>query len=58
VFLLLQADLDSVSAVGGALTSPAQLRKDLLGLATDWAVVAPGAEEIGTWGRHLGVRQH
>ena len=58
VFLLLQADLDSVSAVGSALTSPAQLREDLLGLARDWAVVAPGEDEIGTWGRHLGVRQH
>ena len=33
----------------------AELRENLLGLARDWAVVAPGEEEIGTWGRHLGV---
>jgi hypothetical protein len=58
VFLLLRADLDSVSAVSSALTSPARLREDLLGLARDWAVIAPGEQEIGTWGEHLGVRQH
>jgi hypothetical protein len=57
VFLLLQADLDSVVAVREALRPPAELRERLLGLARDWAVVAPGEEEIGTWGRHLGVRQ-
>jgi len=58
VFLLLQADLDSVAAVSRALTSPGQLRQDLLGLARNWAVVAPGEEEIGAWGRHLGVPRH
>jgi hypothetical protein len=57
VFLLLKADLDSVAAVGSALASPAQLRRDLVGLARDWAVVVPGEEEIGIWGRHLGARQ-
>jgi hypothetical protein len=55
VFLLLQADLDSVSAVSDALKPSAKLRENLLSLARDWAVVAPGAEEISTWGRHLGV---
>jgi len=57
VFLLLKADLDSVSAVRSALTSPEQLRKNLRGLAEGWAVVAPGEDEIGAWGRHLGVPQ-
>ena len=57
VFLLLQADLDSVAAVSEAVEPPAKLRDRLLGLARDWAVVAPGEEEIGTWGRHLGVPQ-
>jgi hypothetical protein len=55
VFLLLMADLDSVAAVTSALASPAQLREDLRILARGWAVVAPGEEEICTWGRHLGV---
>jgi hypothetical protein len=55
VFLLLQADLDSVSAVSDALKPPEQLRKNLLGLARNWAVVAPSEEEIGTWGRYLDV---
>jgi hypothetical protein len=58
VFLLLQANLDSMAAVTGALASPAQLRHDLLDKAREWAVVAPGEEEIGTWGRHLGVPPH
>jgi uncharacterized membrane protein YgcG len=58
VFLLLQADLDSVSAVSDALKPPEKLRENLLGLARDWAVVAPGKEEVGTWGRYLGVPQH
>src|SRR4029077_3915103 len=53
VFLLLLADLDSVSAVRSALTSPEQLRTNLRGLAQGWAVVAPGEDEIGAWGRHL-----
>ena len=34
-----------------------KLREDLRDLARDWAVVAPGEDEIGAWGRHLGVRQ-
>jgi len=55
VFLLLEADLDSVSAVSDALKPPAKLRENLLSLARDWAVVAPGEEEVSTWGRHLGV---
>jgi hypothetical protein len=55
VFLLLKADLDSVSAVRSTLTSPEQLRKNLRGPAQGWAVVAPGEDEIGAWGRHLGV---
>jgi hypothetical protein len=55
VFLLLKADLDSVAAVRDALQPPAKLRENLRGLARDWAVVAPGEEEVGTWGRHLGV---
>jgi hypothetical protein len=58
VFLLLQAELDSVSAVRDALKPPKKLRDDLLSRARDWAVVAPGKEEVGTWGAHLGVRQH
>jgi hypothetical protein len=58
VFLLLQADLDSVSAVRSALTTPEQLRTNLRGLAQGWAVVAPGEDEIGAWGRHLRVPQH
>jgi len=56
VFLLLQADLDSVAAVSNALASPDKLRGDLRGLATGWAVVAPGEEEIGAWRTHLRVR--
>jgi hypothetical protein len=58
VFLLLEANLDSMAAVNDALASPAQLRHDLLDKAREWAVVAPGEEEIGTWGRHLGVPPH
>ncbi|HEY2308783.1 MAG TPA: hypothetical protein VGI05_23160, partial [Streptosporangiaceae bacterium] len=58
VFLLLKADLDSVAAVSDALKPPAKLRQNLLGLARDWAVVVPGEEEIGIWGRHLGVPEH
>ena len=58
VFLLLQADLDSVSAVCEALQSPKKLRENLLSLARNWAVVAPGEQEIGTWGAYLGVPQH
>jgi hypothetical protein len=58
VFLLLEANLDSMAAVGEALSSPAQLRHDLLDKAREWAVVAPGEEEIGTWGRRLGVPPH
>jgi hypothetical protein len=57
VFLLLLADLDSVAAVTSALASPVQLREDLRDLARGWAVVAPGEDEICTWGRHLGVPQ-
>ena len=57
VFLLLQADLDSVSAVSDALKPPEQLRENLLSLARNWAVVVPGEEEIGTWGRYLDVPQ-
>lgn len=57
VFLLLEADLDSVSAVSDALKPPEKLRENLLRLARNWAVVAPGEEEIGTWGRHLGAPQ-
>ena len=56
--LLLRADLDSVAAVSSALRSPDKLREDLRDLARGWAVVAPGEEEIGAWGRHLGVPQH
>jgi hypothetical protein len=56
VFLLLQANLDSVAAVSNALASPDKLREDLRGLATGWAVVAPGEEEIGAWRTHLRVR--
>jgi hypothetical protein len=55
VFLLLKADLDSVSAVRDALRPTENLRENLLIRARDWAVVAPGEEEISTWGRHLGV---
>jgi hypothetical protein len=55
VFLLLEADLDSVSAVSAALKPSAKLRENLLSIARNWAVVAPGEEEIGTWGRYLGV---
>jgi hypothetical protein len=55
VFLLLQANLDSVAAVSSALASPEKLRKDLRGLARGWAVVAPGEEETGAWGAYLGV---
>jgi uncharacterized membrane protein YgcG len=58
VFLLLQADLDSVSAVCDALKPPEKLRENLLSLARDWAVVAPGEEEVGTWGARLRVPQH
>jgi len=58
VFLLLQADLDSVSAVCDALNPPKKLRENLLSLARDWAVVAPGEEEVGTWGTRLRVSQH
>jgi hypothetical protein len=58
VFLLLEANLDSMAAVSSALSSPAQLRHDLLDKARKWAVAAPGEEEIGTWGRHLGVPPH
>ena len=53
VFLLLEADLDSVSAVRDALKPPEKLRESLLSLARDWAVVAPSEEGICTWGRHL-----
>jgi hypothetical protein len=55
VFLLLQADLDSVAAVRDALHPSVKLRENLLSLARNWAVVAPGEEEIGAWGRYLGV---
>jgi hypothetical protein len=55
VFLLLQADLDSVAAVSNALASPDNLREDLRDLARGWAVVAPGEEEIGAWGTYLRV---
>jgi hypothetical protein len=58
VFLLLQADLDSVSALCDALKPPESLQEDLLNRARDWAVVAPGEQEIGTWGAYLGVPQH
>ena len=57
VFLLLQPDLDSVAALRYALKPPKKLREDLLSLARDWAVVAPGEEEIGAWGRYLDVPQ-
>jgi hypothetical protein len=57
VFLLLQARLDSVSAVRDALKAPTELRETLLGLARDWALVAPGKQEVGSWGTHLGVSQ-
>ena len=58
VFLLLQADLDSVSTVCDALKPPKKLREILLSLARDWAVVAPGEEEVGTWETQLRVSQH
>ena len=57
VFLLLQADLDSVSALCDALKPPGGLQENLLDRARDWAVVAPGNQEIGTWGSYLGVSQ-
>jgi hypothetical protein len=57
VFLLLQADLDSVSAVCEALEPPKRLRDNLLSLARDWAVVAPSEQEVGSWGAVLGVLQ-
>jgi hypothetical protein len=57
-FLLLLAGLDSVPAVRDALKPPEKLREDLLSRARDWAVVAPGKEEVGTWATHLGARQH
>jgi hypothetical protein len=55
VFLLLQARLDSVSAVRDALKAPAELREKLLSLARGWAVVAPSEQEVGRWGTVLGV---
>jgi hypothetical protein len=55
VFLLLEENLDSIAAVRDALKPPANLHDKLLGRASDFAVVAPGEEEISTWGRHLGV---
>lgn len=58
VFLLLQAELDSVPAVRDALKPPGKLREDLLSRARDWAVVAPGREEVGTWGTRLRVSEH
>jgi hypothetical protein len=58
VFLLLKADLDSVTAVNDALEPSAKLRENLLGLARDWAVIAPGEDEIDAWRRHLSVPQH
>jgi hypothetical protein len=58
VFLLLRANLDSVSALCDALKRPGNLREELLSLARDWAVVVPGEQEIGTWGTFLGVPQH
>jgi hypothetical protein len=58
VFLLLQADLDSVSALCDALNPPESLRENLLDRARDWAVVAPGEQEIGAWGAYLSVSQH
>ena len=61
VFLLLQAEHDSLAAVRDALKPPANLddkpslHDELLGCARDFAVVAPGEAEIAAWGRHLGV---
>ena len=57
VFLLLQKNIDSVSALRDALKPPKKLREDLISLARDWAVVAPGKEEVGAWGKRLGVPQ-
>jgi len=56
VFLLLGANLDSVTAVRKALASPDKLRADLRDLATGWAVVAPGQAEIGAWRTYMRVR--
>jgi hypothetical protein len=55
VFLLLQARLDSVSAVRDALEAPAELREKLLSLARGWAVVAPSEQEVGSWVTVLGA---
>jgi hypothetical protein len=55
VFLLLEENLDSIAAVRDAPKPPANLHDKLLGRASGYAVVAPGEEEISTWGRHLGV---
>jgi hypothetical protein len=55
VFLLLKADLDSVAAVCNELACPERLGEKLRGLARDFAVVAPGEEEIGAWEAYLGA---
>jgi hypothetical protein len=58
VFLLMEAELDSVTALQQALGHPpGQFRAKLIECARPWAVAVPGAREIRCWQQEMNADQ-
>jgi hypothetical protein len=57
-FLLLEARLDRLADLRGALASPVELKERLIETARGWAVAAPGEQEILGWRRELQTRDY